>query len=186
MPSSRPCPSEPPGVPSVGSQPPFPLSCLCERLCVSTLQSPTRILAPPGHAQPFQEECVGKVGVVGRGRLVHARAWGIPWGSWQLGRRRKVTGSYHSQCLLLLEFPGPHLSPFGMLLTCLCGQNRVEGLPHPAPPAFQALAPAALSCLPDPHSGPHPSGPFPQSSSPQSPALLPHATQLSPSGAEHF
>lgn len=111
---------------------------------------------------------------------------GIPWGSWQPGRRRKVTGSYHSQSLLLLEFPGPHLSPFGMLLTCLCGQNRVEGLPYPAPPAFQALAPAALSCLPDPHSGPHPSGPFPQSSSPQSPALLPHATQLSPSGAEHF
>lgn len=77
--------------------------------------------------------------------------------------------SHYTQFLLLLEFPGPHLFPFWMLLTCLCGQNRVEGLPHPVPPAFQAPAPAALSCLP----GPHPSCPLPQSSSPHPPALLP-------------
>lgn len=88
-------------------------------------------------------------------------------------------GSHYTQFLLLLEFPGPYLSPFWMLLTCLCGQDRVEGLPHSAPPAFQGPAPAALSCLPDPRSGSHPSSPLPQSSSPHPTlALLPRATQL--------
>lgn len=73
---------------------------------------------------------------------MHARAWGVPWGSWQPARRRDVMSSHYTQCLLLLEFPGPRLSPFWKLLPCQCGQNRVEGPPHPTPPAFPASAPA--------------------------------------------
>lgn len=55
--------------------------------------------------------------------------------------------SHHTQCLLLPEFPGPHLPPFWKLLPCQCGQNRVEG-PHTQLPLLSQPLLLLLAVLP--------------------------------------
>lgn len=164
MPSLRPCPSETLGAPPWAAQPLLPLCYVS--ICVLTPHFPTCHLGP-SWARLALPRGACKEGEVGRG--TPGALASVPWGSWQLARRRG-NQQFHPRASSCLSSLAPISHHSG------CSQYVCVDALHPpvwlewgggATMSSSSCSPSPccpLTCLHDPHSGPCPSYPLPRPS----------------------